>query len=131
MKKVFISGVFDCFHDGHRHILTEAAKLGELHVSINDDAYVRRKKGEGRPKDSLQKRIENVRNYIPAYIYSFSEDTPLNLIMKIQPDILVVGDDYTEDKIVGLKEGQAWGCKAVIISRIGGISTTNILKGQV
>ena len=130
MKKVFISGVFDCFHDGHRHLLREAAKLGELHISINDDAYVRRRKGEGRPRDHLNVRVENVKRFVQAYVYILDKDTPIDLILTIKPDYLVVGDDYKTDGIVGLKEGQAWGCSSVIVPRIGGISTTNILKGQ-
>lgn len=126
-KKAFISGGFDCLHEGHIYLLKEAAKLGDLIVAINHDKYFK-KKGCNRPIDSLEKRIEKLKktNLIKE-IYPI-EDNPLEIILKIRPDFIIVGNDYNENQVVGSKECKEWGGKVVIIDRIKGISTTKIIK---
>lgn len=126
-KIAFIAGGFDCLHKGHIHLLKEAAKLGRLTVAINHDAYFK-KKGPNRPIDSLNQRIQNLYNTGLVDEIHAIEDSPLNLILNLRPDYIVVGDDYTEDKIVGAKECLTWGGKVVIVPRIDGLSTTKIIK---
>lgn len=128
-KKVCISGVFDCFHEGHLHLLREAAKLGDVFVLVDNDGAVRRRKGKGRPRDPQNVRVNNVlASDVVSWAAVNHDASPLNFIMGWKPDFLVVGNDYLAEEIVGLKEGAAWGCKALIVPRIKGISTTELLK---
>ena len=115
-KVVFTNGCFDVLHFGHVHYLLEAKKLGDiLVVGLNSDNSVRRLKGPARPING-----ENERAFVLAalsfvdYITVFEEDTPLNLIKIVQPDVLVKGGDYALDQIVG----------ADFVSQNGGIVTT-------
>ena len=102
-KIVFTNGCFDIIHAGHVSYMKAAKKLGDiLVVGLNDDDSVRRLKGEGRPVNTLDDRMmvllamESVDFVIP-----FSEDTPLELIKRITPDVLVKGGDYKPEEIVG------------------------------
>jgi rfaE bifunctional protein nucleotidyltransferase chain/domain len=126
---VFISGVFDCFHDGHRDLLRQASEYGDVFVAVNSDAYVKKHKGKGRPHDKASIRMVNVIDSgFVSYVCINEEDSPLNLILGLKPEFLAVGNDYSADRIVGLQEGAAWGCKAIIVPRVRPISTTQILK---
>lgn len=130
-KKVFISGVFDCLHDGHRDLLRQAAEYGDVFVAVNCDAYVKKHKGKGRPRDTaIQRMINVVDTGFVRWVCINEQDSPLSLITEFKPDWIAVGGDYTLDRIVGLKEAAAWGGKAVIIPRVIPMSTTKILQGK-
>ncbi len=108
---VFTNGCFDLLHPGHVRYLSAARKLGEsLVVGINDDASVRRLKGLHRPYLVLEVRAELLAALKPVdYVVPFSEDTPLELIKILHPDVLVKGGDYRRDRIVGAREVEGWG----------------------
>ena len=122
----FISGCFDDLHCGHRFILSEAkSQCDELIVAVNDDDYIRRAKGR-EPMVDLDGRILAVENCGVDYVFSFSEETPIDLIMEFEPDIIFVGDDYPIEKVVGAEECAAWGGRVEIIKRIPGYSSSEI-----
>lgn len=123
---VFTNGCFDLLHEGHKHLLSEAKKLGDLLiVAVNTDDSIKRLKGNSRPIETLETRINKLYDVEEVdFIISFPEDTPLHLIQKIKPDLLVKGGDYLAEKIIGkdfVKE-------VVIIPLLEGFSTTNQLK---
>ena len=102
-KVIFTNGCFDILHRGHASYLQKAKALGDiLIVGLNSDESVRRLKGESRPVNSLEDRayllaaLESV-----DYVVSFEEDTPYELIKRVQPDILVKGADYEGKEVVG------------------------------
>jgi rfaE bifunctional protein nucleotidyltransferase chain/domain len=127
---VFTNGCFDIIHPGHIKILFEAKKQGDvLIVGINDDDSIRRLKGQDRPILPLSARqivlaaIESV-----DYVVPFSEDTPEKLIKEIVPDVLVKGEDWSEDKIVGADFVKSKGGKVVRVKLVEGFSTSNIIR---
>lgn len=128
-KIVFTNGCFDILHRGHVTYLQQARDLGDiLIVGINSDASVKRLKGAERPVNQLEDRayvlsaLKSVDIVIP-----FDEDTPLDLINLIMPDILVKGGDYTIERIVGAKEVIAHGGSVEIIPFVPGKSTSSII----
>lgn len=123
----FIAGGFDLLHIGHLHLLKEASKLAPLYIGLNHDAYFK-KKGPNRPVDSYAKRQKNLLDtgYVSAVFQI--EDSPLELILRIRPDYIVVGDDYAPEQVVGFEECKKWGGEIIIIPRIGGHSTTKIIE---
>lgn len=129
-RVVFTNGCFDIMHVGHLRYLQEAAKLGDvLIVAINSDASVKRLKGSERPINSESDRVEMMCALgFVDYVVIFDEDTPLNIIKKIQPDILVKGGDYSNEYVIGTKEVEARGGKLVLIPFVEGKSTTNIIR---
>lgn len=127
---VFTNGCFDILHAGHIQSLNEAAALGDfLVVAVNTDASVRKLKGPERPVNN-----ENARALLLASLMMvdavilFDEDTPLNLITTLLPDVLVKGGDYTVEQVVGSKEVLAAGGKVHIIPLLPGFSTTGIIQ---
>lgn len=127
---VFTNGCFDILHRGHVTYLTEARKLGDLLVvGVNSDASVKRLKGPSRPINN-----ENDRSYVLSQLKAvdfteiFTEDTPLNLILKVQPKILVKGGDWKIDQIVGGKEVIAAGGDVFSLNFVDGYSTTNVIN---
>ncbi|HNB82380.1 MAG TPA: D-glycero-beta-D-manno-heptose 1-phosphate adenylyltransferase [Chitinophagaceae bacterium] len=129
-KVVFTNGCFDLMHRGHNTYLLEAAELGNrLIVAINTDASVQRLKGPGRPVVDEYSRALNLamHTYIDAVIL-FEEDTPLDLINLLKPDVLVKGGDYTMETTVGAKEVLERGGKVEIIPFLEGYSTTAMLE---
>lgn len=127
---VFTNGCFDILHRGHVTYLTEARKLGDLLVvGVNSDASVKRLKGPSRPINN-----ENDRSYVLSQLKAvdfteiFTEDTPLNLILKVQPKILVKGGDWKIDQIVGGKEVIAAGGDVFSLIFVDGYSTTNVIN---
>ena len=129
-KIVFTNGVFDILHEGHIASLSEAASHGHiLIVGVNADASVKRLKGESRPVNNENSRALILASLvITDAIIIFEEDTPLNLITAILPDVLVKGGDYTLEQIVGAKEVMANGGKVKIAAILEGFSTTSIIK---
>lgn len=127
---VFTNGCFDIPHVGHIRYLREAAKLGDvLVVGLNSDASVRRLKGAERPVNRENDRAEMLCAFgFVDYVAIFGEDTPLNLIRAIQPDVLVKGGDYTEESIVGADFVRARGGNVVVLPYVEGKSTTKIVE---
>ena len=129
-RLVFTNGVFDLLHPGHIEILSNARALGDaLVVGVNSDDSVRRLKGPSRPV-----RNEQERAYVLAALRDvdavvlFSEDTPLELIRRLRPDVLVKGGDYTRDTVVGADDVESWGGRVVIVPLVHGQSTTSIIE---
>ena len=129
-KIVFTNGVFDILHEGHIASLSEAALQGHiLIVGINADASVKRLKGASRPVNSENSRMLLMASLLMVdAVVLFEEDTPLNLITAILPDVLVKGGDYTVDQIVGAKEVIAHGGEVKIVPILEGFSTTHIIE---
>ncbi len=129
-KIVFTNGVFDILHEGHIASLSEAALYGHiLIVGVNADASVKRLKGESRPVNNEGSRILLMASLVMVdAVILFEEDTPLNLITTILPDVLVKGGDYTIDQIVGAKEVMTNGGEVKIVPILEGFSTTGIIE---
>lgn len=127
---VFTNGVFDILHDGHIASLSEAAGYGDvLIVGINSDASVKRLKGPSRPVNNEQSRaLLMAANLLTDGVIIFEEDTPLELIKAIMPDVLVKGGDYTLEQIVGAKEVMDNGGEVKIVPILEGFSTTGIIE---
>jgi D-beta-D-heptose 7-phosphate kinase/D-beta-D-heptose 1-phosphate adenosyltransferase len=123
---VFTNGCFDILHAGHIHSLTQAASFGDiLVVGLNSDASTRRLKGDSRPVQNEQDRALVLASLVMVdAVVLFEEDTPLQLIQELLPDVLVKGGDYTIDTIVGAKEVLAHGGSVEIIPLIPDVSTT-------
>ncbi|MGH2649575.1 MAG: D-glycero-beta-D-manno-heptose 1-phosphate adenylyltransferase [Ginsengibacter sp.] len=126
----FTNGVFDILHEGHIKILSQAASLADvLIIGVNSDASVKRLKGSSRPINNQQSRSLILASLIMTdAVIIFDEDTPLNLIKSIMPDVLVKGGDYTSETIVGANEVIAKGGKVEIIPLEEGFSTTGIIE---
>lgn len=128
---VFTNGCFDILHRGHVTYLAQARALGTgLIVAVNSDASVKRQgKGDDRPINNLEDRmlllaaLESV-----SLVVAFDEDTPLNLIQQLQPDILVKGGDWPVEKIVGAAETIARGGQVFSIPFEVDRSTTALIK---
>ena len=129
-KIVFTNGCFDILHYGHVKYLQEAKAMGDvLVVGINSDDSVKRLKGKERPINSLADRIR-VLSALDCvdYVLQFEEDTPINLINMIIPDVLVKGGDYNREEIVGYNEVIQNGGRVEILNYLEGKSTTNLIK---
>jgi D-beta-D-heptose 7-phosphate kinase/D-beta-D-heptose 1-phosphate adenosyltransferase len=128
-KIVFTNGCFDILHRGHVTYLNQARDLGDLLiVGINSDESVKRLKGPERPVNMLEDRAYVLSALKSVdYVIPFEEDTPLDLINLIMPDILVKGGDYTIDRIIGAQEVLANGGKVEIIPFVPGKSTSAII----
>ncbi len=126
---VFTNGCFDLLHPGHVRLLREAAELGDfLVVGLNSDASVKRLKGASRPINPADARAE-VLSALEAVdaVTVFDQDTPLDLIMAIRPDVLVKGGDYRPDEVVGRDQVEAAGGRLVLIPLVAGHSTTTLV----
>lgn len=127
-KIVFTNGCFDLFHTGHLKLLREAAREGDiLVVAINSDKSVKKLKGQGRPFVSETDRA----NLITAldcvsYLTVFEEDTPLELIKKLRPDVIVKGGDYRAKDVVGRTIVESYGGRVTIIPLHRGVSTSSL-----
>lgn len=128
-KIVFTNGCFDILHHGHIELLAKAADEGQiLIVGVNTDASVKRLKGEERPINNEKDRALQMAAllYVDA-VCLFDEDTPLNLICSLKPDVLVKGGDYTIETIVGAKEVQEKGGHVTIIPFVEEYSTSGLI----
>lgn len=126
----FTNGCFDILHAGHIASLTEAGQQADiLVVGLNADVSVKGLKGESRPVNDEQSRalVLAALSMVDAVIL-FSEDTPRELILSIQPDILVKGGDYKVEDIAGAKEVIAAGGKVIINPIVPGFSTTLLIE---
>lgn len=126
---VFTNGCFDILHQGHIELIMQAANEGNrLVVVVNSNESVKRLKGVNRPINDEQSRalLLAALQFVDA-VCIFDEDTPINLIKELLPDVLVKGGDYTLDNIVGASEVQSNGGRVVIIPTVDGFSTTNII----
>jgi rfaE bifunctional protein nucleotidyltransferase chain/domain len=126
----FTNGVFDLLHPGHIDILTAARESADaLVVGINSDESVRRLKGPTRPM-----RTDAERAYMLGalecvdLVVIFPDDTPLNLVTHLRPDVIVKGGDYSEATIVGAAEVKSWGGRVLVVPLTPGHSTTAIIR---
>src|SRR5215831_16099932 len=128
-KVVFTNGCFDILHSGHIDLLTQACALGDvLVVAINTDQSVSRMKGPSRPIIPEDERAELLNGLdVVDFVCCFDEDTPLQAILEIQPDVLVKGADWAAN-IVGQSEVESWGGKVVALPLIKGRSTSGIVE---
>lgn len=127
---VFTNGCFDILHLGHIDYLEKASQLGsKLIIGINSDASVQRLKGSRRPvqPEMARARMLAALAFVDAVVL-FDEDTPLELIRQLRPQILVKGDDYTISQIVGAEEVLQDGGEVKTISLVQGYSTTAIIE---
>ena len=128
---VFTNGCFDILHRGHVTYLAQARALGAcLIVGLNTDASVRRlNKGEERPINRLEDRAAVVAALESVDLVTwFAEDTPLELILQVRPDVLVKGGDWTEDTIVGGPQVRGWGGRVLSIPFMHDRSTSALVE---
>ena len=129
-KIVFTNGCFDIIHLGHIELLAKSADLGNrLIIGINSDSSIKSLKGEARPilGENSRAIIIAALNFVDAVVV-FKEITPIEIIKKIQPEIIVKGGDYKEDDVVGKDIISKYGGKVIILPLTKGFSTTNILN---
>ena len=129
-KIVFTNGCFDLLHKGHEDLIKASFSYGDkLIIGLNSDESVKRLKGMGRP---IQNEIDRKKALIDTgyveKVYLFNDDTPLDLILLIKPDILVKGGDYTPKEIVGYEEVISSGGEIKIVPLTPGYSTTSLIK---
>lgn len=129
-KIVWTNGVFDLLHPGHIRYLCSAKDLGDfLVVGINSDDSVRRLKGPGRPVNREANRLLQMAALLMVdLVVLFREDTPINCILELQPDIIAKGGDYREGDVVGGKEAKSWSGSVVILPFESGHSTSSIIE---
>ena len=128
-KIVFTNGCFDLLHIGHIRLLQDARREGDrLIVAINSDRSVKCLKGESRPivGESERAYVLAALSVVDAVVI-FDQDTPLQLIEALRPDVIVKGGDYTEDTVVGAREVQSWGGRVKIVPIVEGFSTTKLI----
>ncbi|MBS1091126.1 D-glycero-beta-D-manno-heptose-7-phosphate kinase [Gluconobacter sp. Dm-74] len=131
-KVVFTNGCFDLVHPGHVSLLQAAARAGDrLIVALNTDSSVSRLKGPTRPiqKEDARARVIGALRAVDLVVL-FDDDTPLDVIRTLKPDILVKGADYTEDQVVGADVVKGYGGKVVLVDLVDGQSTTRLVKGM-
>ncbi|MFY9464114.1 MAG: D-glycero-beta-D-manno-heptose 1-phosphate adenylyltransferase [Sediminibacterium sp.] len=126
----FTNGCFDILHEGHIFSLNQAAKEADfLIIGVNSDASVKKLKGPERPINNEKSRSLILSNLeVVDAVIIFNEDTPLELIRALMPDVIVKGGDYTIEQIVGAKEVIANGGRVVINPIVEGFSTSGIIQ---
>lgn len=129
-KIVFTNGCFDILHYGHLRYLEEAKRLGDiLIVGVNSDLSIKKIKGDFRPINKCRDRLAMVAGLqCVDYCLPFNEKTPLRIIKKIKPDILVKGGDWRKEDIIGNKFVSSYGGKVKTIRYIKGYSTTQLIN---
>jgi rfaE bifunctional protein nucleotidyltransferase chain/domain len=128
-KIVFTNGCFDLLHRGHIYLLSRARELGDLLiVGLNSDASVSKLKGPDRPVNNQESRAEVLGALaFVDYIIVFEEDTPLDMIVTLEPDILIKGGDYKLEDIVGHQEVISSGGSVETIPMLEGYSSSSII----
>lgn len=126
----FTNGVFDILHEGHISVLSEAASFADvLIVGVNSDASVKKLKGENRPVNNEKSRALILASLIMVdAVVIFNEETPIELIKIIKPNVLIKGGDYTVETMVGSQEVLDAGGRIEIIPIKEGFSTTGIIE---
>lgn len=127
---VFTNGCFDLIHSGHVYTLAQAKTFGDiLVVGVNADASVKRLKGDKRPILDQASRLTLLAALeVVDYVTTFEEDTPLALIRRLQPHILVKGGDWQPEAIVGKEVVEHIGGRVVAVRHQDGFSTTNLIE---
>lgn len=127
---VFTNGVFDLLHPGHVEVLDLARREGAaLVVGVNSDASVKRLKGPERPvRTAAERAIVLAGLEAVDAVIVFDEDTPIELVRAIEPDVIVKGGDYSPDTIVGADLVTARGGRVVVIPLVDGQSTTSTIE---
>ena len=125
----FTNGCFDILHPGHVKVLTAArGACDRLIVGLNSDASTKRLKGEGRPVQDEQARAEVLAALEAVDLVAiFEEDTPIELITRVRPSVLVKGGDYTREQVVGHEIVEAAGGEVVLVDILAGHSTTSLV----
>jgi rfaE bifunctional protein nucleotidyltransferase chain/domain len=123
---VFTNGCFDLIHRGHIEYLVQARALGDhLVVGLNTDDSVKRLKGAHRPIKDLDTRLHVLASFVFVdAVISFNEDTPMELIRTLRPDVLVKGGDWKPEQIVGGEFVQSYGGEVMSLPFVEGYSTT-------
>ena len=131
-KIVFTNGCFDLLHKGHRDLIKQSFSFGDiLIVGLNSNESVKRLKGEDRPiQNEIERKNALLNTGYVNEVYIFDDDTPLELINLIKPDILVKGGDYTPNEIVGYKEVTNSGGEIKIVPLTPGFSTTSTIENM-
>jgi D-beta-D-heptose 7-phosphate kinase/D-beta-D-heptose 1-phosphate adenosyltransferase len=126
----FTNGCFDILHPGHVKVLTAArGACDRLIVGLNSDASVKRLKGEGRPVQDERARAEVLAALEAVDLIAiFEEDTPIDLITKVKPSVLVKGGDYTREQVVGHEIVEACGGSVLLVDILEGHSTTSLVR---
>ena len=129
-RVVFTNGCFDILHAGHVDYLAEARQRGDrLVVAINSDESVHRLKGEGRPINTVDRRMAMLAGLSAVdWVVTFEHDTPLALLEKLRPDVLVKGGDYGIEQVVGGDMVRAYGGEVAVLSLVEDCSTTAIVE---
>ncbi|HEY6333895.1 MAG TPA: D-glycero-beta-D-manno-heptose 1-phosphate adenylyltransferase [Blastocatellia bacterium] len=129
-RVVFTNGCFDLIHPGHLTYLTQARALGDcLIVAINSDRWVTALKGAGRPILNEADRAFLLAGLVPVdFVTVFDQETPLEIITALLPDVLVKGGDWALDNIIGRQEVEAAGGKTISLPYLPGSSTTDIIN---
>lgn len=129
-KIVFTNGCFDILHHGHLDLIAKAADMGNiLIVALNTDASVKKLKGEERPINHEEDRLFQMASLLCVdAVCLFDEETPEQLIHKINPDVLVKGGDYSIDTIVGAQHVMSYGGKVEVVPFVQGYSTTGLIS---
>lgn len=127
---VFTNGCFDILHVGHITLLEECRRFGsKLVVGMNTDASVCTLKGPSRPIVGERERARIMASLAATdAVILFNEETPIELIRTLKPDVLVKGGDYTVESVVGHENVASWGGRVEIVPTVEGFSTTNIVK---
>lgn len=126
---IFTNGVFDILHPGHLDVLEKARALGDvLILGLNSDSSVHRIKGDKRPIVPEAERAAMLMGLKPVeQVVLFDQDTPLELLEHIRPDVIVKGGDYTPDTVVGRDLVESYGGRVEIVPLVKGLSTTNVI----
>jgi len=123
--KIWVNGTFDVLHIGHIKLLEYASSLGIVRVGVDTDERVKLKKGEGRPYNNLKDRMDFLSSirYVESVTFFNSDEELENRIKEYSPDIMVIGDDYNYENIIGVK----YIPKIMFFNKIEGKSTSTIL----
>jgi rfaE bifunctional protein nucleotidyltransferase chain/domain len=127
---VFTNGCFDILHKGHVRYLADASELADVFIiGLNTDSSVKRIKGPNRPLQDQESRafVLSALAFVD-YIVLFGEDTPIELLRVIKPNVLVKGGDYQVESIVGYDLVNSYGGQVLSLPLVKGYSTTSIIK---